>query len=233
MKKTIFKPSDFSTIRPLKRLGFTLAEVLITLGIIGIVAALTIPVLMQNIQNNQFKQAWKKEYSVLSQAAQQYLQDNSTTFQGVSNYANIFKDYFHVVKYCPTHASAEGCWVPSGQNYYLQQLNCGGNTNIAGVPDNCPNQDLGAPQGLVLADGTAISAWATSPASCNEWEGYCGWILVDVNGSTKPNTVGKDIFGVWVMPNKLVPIGYQGDSHYGNSCTNSGYGCSATYLYGN
>ena len=56
--------------------AFTLAEVLITLGIIGIVAAITIPTLMNNTQNYQFKQAWKKEYSVVSQAVQMLKNDN-------------------------------------------------------------------------------------------------------------------------------------------------------------
>ena len=44
----------------LVRLAFTLAEVLITLGIIGIVAEMTIPTLMNNVQDQAFKAAWKK-----------------------------------------------------------------------------------------------------------------------------------------------------------------------------
>ncbi len=42
--------------------GFTLAEVLITLGIIGIIAAMTIPTLLQNTDEAQLKTAWKKAY---------------------------------------------------------------------------------------------------------------------------------------------------------------------------
>lgn len=48
--------------------AFTLAEVLITLGIIGVVAAITIPTLVNNIQDQQWKTAYKKAYSTLSQA---------------------------------------------------------------------------------------------------------------------------------------------------------------------
>src|SRR5690349_15587424 len=48
--------------------GFTLAEVLITLTIIGIIASLTIPALMNNIQDQQFKLAFKKAYVDASQA---------------------------------------------------------------------------------------------------------------------------------------------------------------------
>ena len=52
-----------------KRTGFTLAEVLITLGIIGVVAAMTIPTLISNTSGAQFKTAFKKSLSTLNQAA--------------------------------------------------------------------------------------------------------------------------------------------------------------------
>ena len=48
--------------------GFTLAEVLITLGIIGVVAAMTMPTLMNSTQGAQYKAAYKKALSALSQA---------------------------------------------------------------------------------------------------------------------------------------------------------------------
>ena len=51
-----------------KHLGFTLAEVLITLGIIGVVAAMTMPTLMNSTNGAQYKTAYKKALSVLSQA---------------------------------------------------------------------------------------------------------------------------------------------------------------------
>ena len=51
-----------------KRFGFTLAEVLITLGIIGVVAAMTMPTLINSTQGAQYKSAFKKALSALSQA---------------------------------------------------------------------------------------------------------------------------------------------------------------------
>ena len=48
--------------------GFTLAEVLITLGIIGVVAAMTLPTIMNNVRNKQLEAAFKKQYSVLTSA---------------------------------------------------------------------------------------------------------------------------------------------------------------------
>ena len=49
--------------------GFTLAEVLITLGIIGVVAAMTIPTLITNTRSQQYRTRYKKSISTLSQAA--------------------------------------------------------------------------------------------------------------------------------------------------------------------
>ncbi len=50
------------------RKGFTLAEVLITLGIIGIVAAITISTIVHNIQEMTLNNQFKKFYSTFKQA---------------------------------------------------------------------------------------------------------------------------------------------------------------------
>ena len=52
-----------------KRFGFTLAEVLITLGIIGVVAAMSIPTLIANTNSAKFKSQFKKTIATLNQAA--------------------------------------------------------------------------------------------------------------------------------------------------------------------
>ena len=52
-----------------KKFGFTLAEVLITLGIIGVVAAMTIPTLISNTNSAKFRSQYKKTLSTLNQAA--------------------------------------------------------------------------------------------------------------------------------------------------------------------
>ena len=60
----------------MKNYGFTLAEVLITLGIIGVVAALTLPALVQNNRNREMQTRLKRGYSVLSQALDMYQAEN-------------------------------------------------------------------------------------------------------------------------------------------------------------
>lgn len=59
-----------------KTQGFTLAEVLITLGIIGVVAALTLPILIQKYRNNEVEAKLKKVYSTMNQAIQLSELDN-------------------------------------------------------------------------------------------------------------------------------------------------------------
>ncbi len=51
-----------------KRFGFTLAEVLITLGIIGVVAAMTIPTLIQNTNSTKWASQYKKDLATLTNA---------------------------------------------------------------------------------------------------------------------------------------------------------------------
>lgn len=57
----------------MKKNGFTLAEVLITLAIIGVVATMTLPALMSNTQEQQAKTAYKKAINTLTEAAQMNL----------------------------------------------------------------------------------------------------------------------------------------------------------------
>ena len=66
-----------------KRFGFTLAEVLITLGIIGVVAAMTIPTLISNTNGAQFKTAYKKALSTLNQAVLMNIAMEDTDFSNL------------------------------------------------------------------------------------------------------------------------------------------------------
>ncbi len=72
-------------------MAFTLAEVLITLGIIGVVAAMTIPVLIQNYRNSVAETRLKKFYSVMNQAILQSVVDNGE-FENWSYFNNGIQD---------------------------------------------------------------------------------------------------------------------------------------------
>ena len=111
--------------------GFTLAEVLITLGIIGVVAAMTMPTLINSTQGAQYKTAYKKALSVMSQAVVMNIAledyDLSQTVSGGTNAKahtdegqtlyTLFKNRMNVVKV------AEGADFPDDAeqgdaNYY-------------------------------------------------------------------------------------------------------------------
>ena len=88
-----------------KHLGFTLAEVLITLGIIGVVAAMTIPTLMSNTNSSEMKTAFKKILSAMNQAVTMSVALNYVDFADITqtNTADdslyqILNDKMHIVR---------------------------------------------------------------------------------------------------------------------------------------
>ena len=95
----------------LKRNGiksaFTLAEVLITLGIIGVVASLTMPSLNQKLQDQRNMSALKKGYSVLQQATNLAISEHEgpeywgmvdNSVESVTNVYNHYKPYFNMMR---------------------------------------------------------------------------------------------------------------------------------------
>ncbi len=73
---------DFAKCKALSSIfAFTLAEVLITLAIIGVVAALTIPAVVKNYQQTQLKAQFKKQYSVLINTINQVNLENGAPFK--------------------------------------------------------------------------------------------------------------------------------------------------------
>ena len=88
------------------RTAFTLAEVLVTLGIIGVVSAMTVPTLMQNYQRQSYVTQLHKTYNEFSQALLRYQTDRNAinlaeaglTSQDAVN--NFITTYFKNVKEC-------------------------------------------------------------------------------------------------------------------------------------
>lgn len=154
--------------------AFTLAEVLITLGIIGVVAAMTIPTLMNKTQDEQFKVAYKKAFSVASQAWAQAVNDGDIVYRPSwtdydSRIANFkaFKSKFKVIKDCDGVVTLnDKCWDNSGEGF-----------NGTSFP--LYNTDP------MFIDSSGV-AWAD--------EGQGSGIIIDTNGLKKPNQFGKDRF---------------------------------------
>lgn len=167
--------------------AFTLAEVLITLGIIGIVAAMTLPSVINKTQDKQFKVAYKKAYSSLSQAflymqaAGEYLDTSVISDDGTGTMSNpnigenfkIISKYFEATKTCFDKNTTD-CW----------ELYNGEQACISAAANN-------------WVGCTSRNSYSFVDASGMSWYLYSNVeypVIVDVNGKKKPNKLGKDRF---------------------------------------
>lgn len=169
----------------MKRKAFTLAEILVTLGIIGVVSAMTMPTLIQNQQEKVLINQLKVANSILSNVAlaasekygpmdmwvNDYSQGTVYSSYNRANFEKYFIPYLKVQKYCKT---AKGCF--SDDIAFNSQTGDKLNTN---------NNYTKA----LLNNGMSI---AVASLSFGKYRG--GSILVDVNGFKKPNQWGKDLF---------------------------------------
>lgn len=149
--------------------AFTLAEVLITLGIIGVVAALTIPSLINSYKDKQFKTAYKKAYSDMQNVFLDAIFEGSLTrnkqFDGEATEEEfgIMKEKFKIVTDCENQISA--CW---------------GEGELIGEASAYPKDT----ESSCFTDASGRS-WCTYYNAENIF-------LVDTNGLKLPNKFGKD-----------------------------------------
>ena len=148
--------------------GFTLAEVLITLGIIGVVAAMTMPTLINNINNKQNIAALKKAYSLISQAGVDVIRENGSLanlceVNDTDCVRDLFKGSLKVVKTCDKGAIEGNCWVHLNE---WKRLN----------GDAAWSMESKA--GVILNDGMFVLFGYRSP-NCNFVDGIDG-LMADV-----------------------------------------------------
>ena len=197
-----------------KHAAFTMAEVLITIGIIGVVAAMTLPALINNAQNKELEEGLKRSYSVLSQALDMYYAQNEErlTNENVGAYKlkPTLMKYLNVVQDCGSgHADADtacipntvnGVWHDNGQKINKYRTY----NNKADI-----NMDLFDDGQFVLNDGSLILIENSAHASRL-------FISVDLNGFHKnPNRLGQDLFMFQIdEKGKLLPMGAEGTQYY-------------------
>ena len=206
-----------------KRFGFTLAEVLITLGIIGVVAAMTIPTLIANTNGAKYRSQFKKTISTLNQAGlmaqAQYDFDYAGTSvvcaQGTNQAAITLEHPDTTMSFC---AILNG--TLTGQTYQgvvtnitRQTTNRDGSTgatpySVLNAADGALADDYNTYLAYTLADGSIV-AFSPDAVSCElpigqQMNGT--WItghpqcrgFIDVNGATLPNkgvTCTPDVAG--------------------------------------
>ena len=192
-----------------KRFAFTLAEVLITIGIIGVVAAMTLPTLRMNIEGKILSTKAKHAYALFTQAAKTYMGQNgllslksvrdcsvSTCTDKTPSVEKLVETTLKVVQKCDNPAD---CFTES----YVTK----GGTELT--------SDVIASSGhaYILADGYVILISRPSPSSMIK-------LKVDVNGSEPPNEFGSDIWALRINNEGMVVSGGGGgscDQNY-NAC---------------
>lgn len=154
--------------------GFTLAEVLITLGIIGVVAAVTMPMIVKKYQEQVYKTAYKKVYAELSEAVreaifnQEFIRTSFRNEDATANEFDIIKKKFKVSKECSSSNTFD-CWVDADRLMVIGEDIMGG----------YPRKEVSA-----FIDESGRN-WTIYYAPENIF-------LVDTNGFKKPNQFGKD-----------------------------------------
>ena len=230
----------------MKKRAFTMAEVLITLGIIGIVAAMTLPTVINNIQDKQFRTMFKKQFSIISQAFQMVYLDDGEEIQ--------FEDWREMVYYI--------CKIGTKLNAEQSGLKCDEISQM--TPDDNfgnhvehkfrwhENEKWYNAKKLPMKSNSGYW-YMTFYLPDGAWINFnCyRYVFVDVNGAKNPNTVGRDIFYFLLPRNSASPNffdtsphtttvnGCQGGEYatrltrdnYQDDCLNgTGWGCSPMYI---
>jgi len=159
--------------------AFTLAEVLLTLAVIGIVAALTIPAVITKVAKDQYVVGLKKAYNTLKAVEREAIQEHGEmanwdwTLDAEQFFSKYFKPCFDIIKDCGMEDDSE-CLASSYK--YLS------GTSV-------DNRNISRYYKIITSDGMAYAYWG-------------GEIFVDVNGPKKePNQTGRDFFLFNVQPN--------------------------------
>ena len=197
--------------------AFTLAEVLITLGIIGVVAAITIPNLIAAHQKKAAVTGIIAAQSILNQAVKMYAQDTDeegsnefdTTLSTKDFAEKYFKPYLKVAQVCTK--MSDGCWKTA--NFY-------GYYDLSGK-----KQTETVPYSLVLNNGMILGFNKIDGTNLIS-------ILVDINGRGGRNVLGKDIFVFYTYNNaNLCDYGFEKWKNVKNGIYPGGFdNCGAPHV---
>lgn len=212
------------------RFGFTLAEVLITLGIIGVVAAITIPNLMTNNKAKKLRSQFLKSYSVISQSIKLMQNDDisldPSTYSNQNSFYNTYKKYFNVAIACGVTS------IPEGKGSSPLCYSRGDTEYKALDGKSTPPYNRFDDGQFILQDGMLIML--DNPY--NNASNVNLWVSVDINGKRNgPNRLGVDVFTFVMGDNEaLLPMGANGTpiTNLENYCnpkyvnTQSGMACA-------
>ncbi len=187
----------------MKKRGFTLAEVLITLGIIGVVATVTMPALMTNFQKQTYVAGIKKAYNTVQNAVDMYMAVegisdlSSADFIGDTDALKTFvNQYFRIVTDCGMnmHNTSGGVQCFAEKYYTL-----GGSTYGSNIGKGCEYVAISADGVSLCFDTSDITGTEVNGETLTS-SGVAGdatvlQVEVDINGPNKgPNQGGRDWF---------------------------------------
>ena len=217
--------------------GFTLAEVLITLGIIGIVAAMTLPTLITNANHKKNAAMLKEDFSILSQVMLMALDSGKlAALDGKGNNINDMRKWFNdtllpnlkTVNVC---YDQPGCWTGNEKTLNGQKGDSGASSKGCGQATISFSLSNGST--ICYDDFSGNDLYNRFGVKSNNSNGTNLVFYVDVNGSQKlPNVYGKDIF-IFVFDaenDTMVPAGRdRSESDVTKDCSMTGTGrfCAA------
>ena len=145
----------FRGITPNKKLAFTLAEVLITLGVIGVVAALTMPTLLKNVAERENSEAQANIAQKITKSMDLMRADGGLerTYNSTDEFVDEFSKYIKITTRCDA-AHIANCWptktvtTTDGETYDVSKAKTGKNLNLK---DNKSDN-----VGIILADGATL-----------------------------------------------------------------------------
>ncbi len=165
--------------------GFTLSEVLITLGIVGVIAALTIPTILKNYRNKVYASQLKRVYSQISEAAQAIRNDEQTD------------NYYTTSAGVPQDTEADTC--KTGPCYFLNNYFNLANRNCETGDYKCVGDSYKTLQGAEMNAPSGYCAQTVNGATIcmsHNPNNQVTSICVDVNGPSEPNMAGRDVFSM-------------------------------------
>ena len=200
-----------------KNKAFTLAEILITLSVIGVIAAIILTTVINNKNKQEYFSKLQKTYSTLSQATNMIISKEGSPFGdggwalSLNEILEQYKTYLSNIKVCDV-----------GHDCFSKEF------KLLGLNRNDADwSSFGTRKGFIMADGTQVLIWSSN-----------GLIrmIVDINGEKGPNKYGLDGFWFYVGKNGLYPRGCEEN----NSCIdsdkveswmeNNGKGCACRAL---
>jgi len=202
--------------------AFTLAEVLITLVIIGVIAAITVPTFINKTQNQEYVSKLKKAYSTLAQATNLIIaEEGSPKNNWADSIDHVYELYIKHLNNAKECSEQAGCFK---QSKYKRL-------------DNSMTMDYNSRSDyrkFILSDGSQVGIYEVSnTCSWNNSDNdgsnnVCARFHVDINGEKKPNAIGRDFFEFVLKENGLYPAGCDDITQCNN--TTRGFACTCKVL---